>query len=374
MRYSINRKLLGMLPFMVFVICVCLFRTTPLCANTINEEKMAKLLTAVWKDKPDSIDVTVYETITKPAKSEQQIREKEEEVFARDRSRILERYEPDSRARRIMLDKLNRTIEMNVKRLAKEQQTPTRIKERIRISNDRERRDIAFARTPDVPLGPNTPFEMTTVDLGENMAGDIKAFQYNHDRKTARIYNGGWKASHIEDFTGLPRIIGFSWQVILGEKAGSGRYMLNANKVQEVIRTGTFLEGFHLKIEPDQDAPETRDRIELTKSSGGQPVITLVCKKSDYSRVYSIQSYDANTGRLTHIRMCSNFDSHGFPYNVTIIEYDADGNLKKKVDYKFAEVELNPAMPDEVFEFHPPEGYTIHDLRIKKSEGMAPNQ
>jgi outer membrane lipoprotein-sorting protein len=48
-----------------------------------------------------------------------------------------------------------------------------------------------------------------------------------------------------------------------------------------------------------------------------------------------------------------------------VIEYDADGKLKKKEVYTFEKVVLNPAIPDEVFEFHPPEGYTVKDLRQK---------
>jgi HEAT repeat protein len=40
-----------------------------------------------------------------------------------------------------------------------------------------------------------------------------------------------------------------------------------------------------------------------------------------------------------------------------------DGNLKEKEVYTIEKVELNPDIPDEVFEFRPPEGYDVADLR-----------
>jgi len=209
MSRSLNRDGVGKLLLMVLVVCCSAH--TALSESLPDAEQTAKLVAAVWKDKPKSIDATVYETITRPPKSDQQIRETVEDVFAKDRSRILQKYEPDSRARTIMLDELNATIEMNVERLIKEQKTPRRMKMRIRISSGRERHDIAYARKPDVLLGPNTPFESSSVDLGKGAAGDIRAFEYSHDTKEAKIHSGGWAASHIEDFTGLPHTISLGY-------------------------------------------------------------------------------------------------------------------------------------------------------------------
>jgi len=369
MSQSINTGKLATLSLMVVVVCSLV--QAGLSEGSLDEDQIAKLVSAVWKEKPNSIDATVYKTITRPAKSNQQIREEIEDSFAKDRSRILQRYEPDSRARTIMLDELNATIEMNVERITKEQQTPRRIKERIRISDGRERHDIAYARTPDVLLGPNTPFESSSVDLGKGAAGDIKAFEYRHDTKTAKIDTSGWAASHIEDFTGLPHTIGLGWKMLLGKKTSSGLYIPNPDKIQEIKRTGLFLDTFRLMIGPDPNAPTTRDRIEVRDpESPGGPV--LICDRNDYSRVYSTRSYQHKTGRLLRVRESSNFDSQGFPHNVTVIEYDADGKLKKKEVYEVASIRLNPVIPDEVFEFRPPEGYTVEDIRPKNPETEKP--
>lgn len=369
MSQSLKRNEIIKLLLMILVVCGS--GHIALCERMPDAEQVAKLVAAVWKDKPKSIDATVYRTITRPAKSIQQIREKVENVFAKDRSRILQKYEPDSHARSIMLEKLNHMIEMNIEKQVEEQKTPRRMKMRIRISNGRERKDITYADTPDVLLGPNTPYESSTVDLGKGAVGEIRAFEYDHDANEATIDDGGWAASHIEDFTGLPLMISLGWKTFLGRRTSSGLYVPDSDKVQEIERTGLFLDRFPLVIGPDPNAPATRDLIEVKDPEfPGGPV--LICDRDDYSRVYCIRSYQYKTGRLLRVREFSNYDSQGFPHNVTVIEYDADGKLKKKEVYTFEKVVLNPAIPDEVFEFHPPEGYTVQDLRKSESEPANP--
>lgn len=369
MSRSLNRDGLGKLLLMVLVVCCS--GHTALSESLPDAEQTAKLVAAVWKDKPKSIDATVYETITRPPKSNQQIREKVEDVFAKERNRIIEKYEPDSHARSIMLEKLNHMIEMNVERQIEEQKTPRRMKMRIRISNGRERKDITYADTPDVLLGPNTAYETSTVDLGKGAVGEIRAFEYDHDANEATIHDGGWVASNIEDFTGLPHTISLGWKMLLGKRTSSGLYVSDSDKVREIESTGVIFDRFRLAIGPDPNAPATRDRIEVRDpESPGGPV--LICDRNDYSRVYSIRSYQHKTGRLLRVRECSNFDSQGFPHDATVIEYNVDGTLKKKEVYRVETVELNPVIPNEVFEFRPPEGYTVHDLRTKKAETEKP--
>lgn len=211
MSQSFNRNKLGKLLLAVLVICG--FGRVALSESSPDAEQVAKLVAAVWKDKPTSIDATVYRTITRPAKSNQQIREEVEEVFAREKTRTIEKYKSNARHRTIMLDKFNRMIEMNIERRIKEQKEPRRMKMRIRISNGRERKDLAYADTPDVLLGPNTPYESSTVDLGKRAVGDIRSFEYDHDRKEATIHSGGWAASHIEDFGGLPSVLSLGFKI-----------------------------------------------------------------------------------------------------------------------------------------------------------------
>ena len=227
MSQLLNRGKLATLSLLVLLVCSS--GQAALSEGLPDEEQVAKLAAAVWKDKPNSIDATIYETITRPAEPCRKIRERIEGSFAKERSRILQRYEPNSRARTIMLDKLNRTIEMNVEKIMKEQQTPTRMKTWIRISGGRERHDVAYAWTPDVPLGSNTPFKATFVDLGKHVEGDIRAFSYHHDTKTANI-DTSWAASHIEEFMGLPWAMRLGLKALLGKRTSSGLYVPDSDK------------------------------------------------------------------------------------------------------------------------------------------------
>lgn len=353
------------------VLVVCGFGWIALSESPPDAEQVAKFVAAVWKDKPDSIDATVYRTITRPAKPNQQIREMVEYVFAKERSRILQKYEPNSHARTIMLDKLNRTIEMNVERLIKEQKTPRRMKMRIRISDGRERHDIAYADTPDGLLGPNTPYESSNVDLGKRASGEIRAFEYDHDKKEATIHTGGWAASHIEDFGGLPSTLSLGCKLSLGKKGSAKPLVPDQDKIREVEHTGILFDPIRLAIGPDPNFPAARDRIEVKNpdSPGGT---VLVCDRADYSRVHSIRSYQHKTGRLLRVRECSNFDSQGFPHDVTVIEYGVDGKLKNKEVYRFEKVVLNPEISNEVFDFRPPDGYKVQGISTKKPETKKP--
>jgi hypothetical protein len=55
----------------------------------------------------------------------------------------------------------------------------------------------------------------------------------------------------------------------------------------------------------------------------------------------------------------SDFDSQGYPHNITKMEYDTNGNLNKRMIYQVLDVNLNGPVPEEVFEFNPPHDYEI---------------
>ena len=72
-------------------------------------------------------------------------------------------------------------------------------------------------------------------------------------------------------------------------------------------------------------------------------------------------------------RKCSDYDNQGFPHRVTTTEYGFNGKFKKKEIIKVEKVELNPLLPDEIFEFRPPEGYTVRDVRADKLTPSKPS-
>ncbi|GAG22244.1 unnamed protein product, partial [marine sediment metagenome] len=181
-------------------------------------------------------------------------------------------------------------------------------------------------------------------------------------------------------FAGIPNAMGL--QFFLGIDQGSTptslNYIPDPNKMAELARTGLAsiepIRGakakgnmivFRIAIRSDPNAPGTRDIIEMGDPNHF-PTVALSCDRKDYSRVYHTDVRIPGIDQSMYIRECSNFDSQGFPHNITEIQYDIDGNFKEKSVYKIVKVELNPSIPDEVFEFQPPEGYKVQDFRSKK--------
>lgn len=356
------------------------------------EEQVTKLAAAAWKEPVHSIDITLYKEITKPPKSVEEFRQMFEDAFAKGEGRPKENLSPAE------LEMRNKDIQLNVEREVKLQEAGRKIKERVRISGHRQRIDqvlgwpkmVLLQGTPyeevrpEVVLGPNTPYEMTHVNLGDKRKGDYTSFAYYHDNKTARITNNRNSMWAQSDIIGMlaPPGISITLQPQLGVNKGTTSqpiFVPDPNKMQKVTSTGILAGDRRLAICPDPNNPDSRDRIEIKDPNylGG---IVLICDKEDYSRVYYSEIRNPLTGKLLVTKECSNFDAQGFPHNATVIKFDMDGNLKEKEVYTIERVELNPNIPEEVFEFKPPEGYDVADLRPgsgydekvkKESEALA---
>jgi hypothetical protein len=115
-------------------------------------------------------------------------------------------------------------------------------------------------------------------------------------------------------------------------------------------------------IRPDLNAPDTRDIVEMGDPNYF-PSAVLICDRKDYSCVYRTELHIPTTNQIVYIRECDNFDSNGFPHNITEIKYDKDGNFVEKSVYRVIKVKLNPSMPSDLFELRPPEGYKVVDFR-----------
>ena len=332
---------------------------------------------AAWKECPHSIDVTLYKDITKPPKSVEEFRRMFEDAFNKGGGRPKENLSPAE------LEMRNRDVQLNVERAVKEQEDGRKIKQRVRISGHRQRIDqvlgwpkmVLLQGTPyeevrpEVVLGLNTTYEMTHVNLGDERKGDYTSFAYYHyhNNKSALITNkrnSMWAKSDIIELLAPPGI-SIIFQRHLGLNKGTTSqpiFVPDPNKIQKVTSTGILSGNQRLSISPDPNNPDSRDRIEIKdpNSPGG---IVLICERKDYSRVYYSEIRNPLTGKLLVTKECSNFDAQGFPHNATVIKFDMDGNLKEKEVYTIEKVELNPDIPDEVFEFRPPEGYDVADLR-----------
>jgi len=340
------------------------------------EEQVQKLAVAAWKEPIKSIDVTYYKDYTTVPEPVEQLRKRAEEFADEEfKGRSLNELKPYE------IEIRNKTIEGNFKNWVESQKFPRKIKCRVWISDDEQRIDMVKVG-PNESLGPDTPFVHTFVDTKDANTGNFVSYHYAGDMNAVFVDTTRWAKQTIAQFAGVPILIARPLRFFLGINQGGApkslNYIPDPNKMAELARTGlatiepkggTKAKGIkavnRIGIRPDPNAPGTRDIIEMGDPNHF-PTVVLTCDRKDYSRIYRTEGHSPTTHQIMYIRECSNFDSQGFPHNVTEIKYDRDGNLKEKSVYRIEKVELNPVIPDEVFKFNPPEGYKVTDLRSKE--------
>ncbi len=341
------------------------------------EEQVQKLAAAAWKEPIKSIDVTYFKDYMLAPEPIEQLRKRAEKSADREfKGRSLDELKPYEIERR------NKTIERNFENWVEDQKYPRKAKCRVWISDDEQRIDMVKVRSNE-PLGPDMPFVDTFINTKDANTGDFVSYHYAGDINAVFVCTTMWTKETIAQFVGVPILIARPLRFFLGINQGgtpkSLNYIPDPNKMAELARTGltTIEVGKSMRgakrnkvvnrigIRPDPNAPDTRDIIKMGDPNHFSTAV-LICDRKDYSRVYRIEGRSSTTNKIMYIRECNDFDSKGFPHNVTEIKYDKDGNLKEKSVYRIEKVELNPVIPNEVFKLNPLEGYKVIDSRSKK--------
>lgn len=359
-------------PRIVILLLFCI----PLYAEDVpgdlpTEEQINKLVAAAWKkEPPHSVDITLYKEITKPLKSVEEFRQMFERVFEKTDG-------PKENLSGWKLESFNKNVQLNVERAVKEQEANRKVKQRIRINGHRQRIDqvigwpkmILLEGTPqekvrpEVVLDPNTAYDMTLVNSGDERKGDYTSFAYYHENKSAQITNNRksmWGRSDIIDFA----VLAFPFQGFLGINEGTVSepvFVPDSNKMEKLRKTSFVADGIRLTISPDPNNPNTRDQIKIETDEHPCGTV-MICDREDYSHIYYIEVCMPTTGKPLYIKECNDFDSQGFPRKISVTEYELDGSFKKKEVYEIVDVSLNPVIPDEVFEFNPPADYEIVEI------------
>lgn len=362
-----------LVPILVFLACSFTYAASENIAIP-TEEQVQKLAAAAWKEPIKRMDVTFYEDYTKVPEPVEKIRKRAEEFADKVvlKGRSLDELKPYE------IENRNIIIEGNFKDWVENQKFPRKIKKRVRISDDNQRVDLVKVG-PNEPLGLDTSFVHTFVNTRDANTGDFVSYHYASEMNTVFVDISKWVEEPIVKFADVPIARGV--QISLGIDQGgtliSPNCIPDSNKMAELARTGLAaidsIAGVKIKkrvvnrvnIYPEPNAPGTRDIIEMGDPNHF-PAVVLICDRKDYSRVYRFEGRNPITSQIMLLRECSEFDSQGFPHNVTEIQYDKDGNFKEKSIYRIIKVELNPSIPAEVFEFHPPEGYKVVDQRAMK--------
>lgn len=350
-------------------------------------EQAKKLAAAAWKTSARSIDVTYYSIVKDNTKTEEQIRQVYTEVFDKE-------YGPDEKLTPEMLEQKKRVIQINVdNRLVELRDRRTKCRARFdgsryRIDNvygnpDRsiktiQNGNIREVLQPEKKLDANTPFETTDIETPDANNG-FKFYHYNHDLKTLRIEKRKSSRTTIEYgktayILNMPNAAII--QMKLGDRkntSGAGAFDVNETKIKQLC-SGT-LEGISVKIRPDANEPDTKDRIEISLYNNKQIAFLtslMICAKDDYSKVYYCQTPNPATNMPPIFsRTCSDFDANGVPHNIIQVQYDGEGNIRLHETYKIEGVRLNITIPKDVFEFTPPADYEVTDSRLPEAQRQA---
>lgn len=337
------------------------------------EDQIAKLVEAAWKEPAHSIDITLYKQITKPPQSAEEFRQMFEKSFEKSEG-------PKENLGPLSAERRDRDVQLNVERSIKEQEAGRKIKQRIRIDGHRQCIDqvmgwpkmVLLEGTPyeevrsEVVLGPNTPYNMTHVNLGDKSKGDYRSFVYYDEMKSAVITDNKksmWARNDIIDLASPAS----SLRPILGTNQGTVAepvFVPDPNKLEKLEKTGFVTDVTRITVSPDLNRPDSRERIEIKADSFPCGAI-MVCDKEDYSKVYYLEACNPATGKPLYVRELNDFDRQGFPHSSITEEYDLNGEIKKSEVCTIEKVELNPSISDEVFEFSPPRGYEVVDMQSK---------
>jgi len=263
-------------------------------------EQAEKLVAAAWKSPPRSLDVTYYSTVKDNRKTEEMFRQIYKEHFDNE-------YGPDEELSPEMLERKEMDIQMNVdSELAEQQQGGRKIKYRVRCDGSSYRVERVYGRPARTiktilkgiareefltgkKLDANTPFEETFIETPTTNTG-FEFYHYSHDRKTARVEKreSGRTAVEYRKINSILMIPNdyFIIQMKLGNRKNNlttELYDVNEPKIKQLC-SGT-LEGFSVKIRPDENEPDAKDRIEISLYNNEINLTytsLMICAKEDY--------------------------------------------------------------------------------------------
>ncbi|HOW18776.1 MAG TPA: hypothetical protein PLC79_07035, partial [Phycisphaerae bacterium] len=320
----------------------------------------------------DPLDVLLYRELRLPELTRDEARKRIRAWF--DRAEGPEKDEPDLERQE--------EIEMNVREWMREQARSRRMVQRVRTDGQRWRMDQCIL-APEQALSPEIRLSDTFVMLGQAATRDAyRVFEYTAAGRAARIvpeqtvYGG----TPVTDWLSVP----FIWSVRLqfGRLGDGGRILLDETKRDECIRRGGVTHrGRTIRVR-HEPAPATsggpRDRVDFFAGEGGtRLVMSVVCDHDDYARVFRFEAYNED-GTLGVLKEADEYDAEGLPHSVRMVTYAAGGAVADDTNITFLAVDTKPVFADDVFEFRPPPGYAIVDVRqspgqvIREAQPGAP--
>ena len=124
------------------------------------------------------------------------------------------------------------------------------------------------------------------------------------------------------------------------------------------------LNGFRIEIDKAEVGKQIADKITFTIGPQNKKYCCLIVDKENYSRVYSYEIYDLETGNLNYRREAKEFSEEGYPRQIFTISYNNLGKIVEEERITVENVNLEAAISEDLFKFTVPSGYTMVDARL----------
>jgi hypothetical protein len=343
----------------LLIICITVFNLMHMsdAKGSITYEQAQKTADAVWKSPPLSMDITYCVSLEDSTKTDQDLIKMYEKIYD-------QMHGPKESLTPYLLQERESFVQKNVSRFLKEQQEGGK-KDTFRIRFDEkclriDKSDIWYCSQSI--LDSNIPFQSFSIEkIDQN--NFVKRLEYSNENKSFVTRNINTREKHditqapIRNFTVMPN------SLLLKKKLGKNT-KISPGDIDEVDNAkidqlcSDKLEGIKINISPDKNAPDLKDKIEISiysKDPNKQPIkFYMVCDKKDYSRVYYDGFLNPKTDQILPTRICDEFDTQGYPHKVIKYKYNNEGKITYRESYLVRDVKINVLIPKDVFAFNPP--------------------
>ncbi|MCK4793196.1 MAG: hypothetical protein KAV87_56215 [Desulfobacteraceae bacterium] len=324
----------------------------PESSQTINMDQVKKLIAAVWQPKHDSFDIELIKQVRNAPVPNEKLREQIEHVY-----KNMEYNDPVQR---------QKDIEFAIQAELEKNGKPRVLRQRIRVSDIFYRLDQDMVNDVEA-IDTGNDWRWTYVNFGDPDNKDFTRFIYQHDVRHATIMNNGkqWRRHKVEEWVGMPISVRKTVKYFLSKRESLQQdedLVLPDKNLMQSLTMGDN-KGLVITVEEEEMRGRLVDRLQLTMPEIPEFKTVLLVDKEDYSKVQRCEIWNAN-GNPAYIREIYSFDEQGLPRELHIEEYDKDGNIRKTQDIGISKIKLDISIPNDVFDFKPPQHYTIVDERL----------
>jgi hypothetical protein len=326
----------------------------------LTQQQALKLCDAARKISPESMDITYYRSRQDFSKSEQDIRKLYEKIaFELDGPEDHSSVTPEERSK---------FIEHNVNRYFTTQKEGNKSKFHICYDKSHQRVDYgeyAASKTGSAsePLqDTNASYKSTYIIVPNGQESITRHFTYNDQGKPVLVQTSKGKGGLLDstlinmNVTTMPANLIKVIKTELGDEGQKGIWEPNEAKIKLICNSAD--NDSPISVETDPNSPQTRVKIEIISCNSRRKPFAksiMICDKNDYSIIYDIRNELSSTGDAINIETRSNFDTQGFPHNITSTEYDNHCQIKQINKYTVQDVVINRTIPDTIFRFDPNE-------------------